>query len=117
MPYIVNEKRRPLDAVIDKLHHVLVELELDDDTNNMEGNMNYAITRLLMMVYGDRDHTSYSQLNDAMGVLACVQMEFYRKIAGPYEDQKEFENGPVERFPLNDAEVLQPVEVEVIKHQ
>lgn len=95
MPYIKQEKRDVLDPVIEDLHHELVGLEMDDETNNMEGNLNYAITRLLMMVYGTESSTRYSEINDAMGVLSCIQHEFYRKVAAPYENQKEFETGPV----------------------
>lgn len=98
MPYIVNEKREVLDLVVDTLHQTLVDLQMDDEMNNMEGNINYVITRLLMMVYGDRDTTNYSQINDAMGVLESVKSEYYRKVAAPYEDQKAFENGDVVRF-------------------
>ncbi len=92
MPYIPQSKRPPLDRVIDDLHHVLVGLEADDENNNMEGNMNYLITRLLRKVYG----TSYTEINAAVGMLNCVILEHYRKVAAPYEDQKEFENGDVE---------------------
>ena len=98
MPYISKEKRAVLDPVIDELHRTLVDLQMDDELNNMEGNINYTFTRLLMMVYGDRNSTRYSQINDAMGVLSSVQAEYYRKVAAPYEDQKSFENGEVERF-------------------
>ena len=91
MPYIVQDKRDVLDGVIDKLHHELAGLEADDPDNNMEGNLNYTITRLLHKVYG----TSYREINDAVGMLNCVILEFYRKKAAPYEDQKEFENGAV----------------------
>ncbi len=91
MPYIPQEKRPQLDEAVDVLHHVLVGLESDDENNNMEGNMNYLITRLLRKVYG----TSYTEINAAVGMLNCVILEHYRTIAAPYEDQKKFENGDV----------------------
>lgn len=112
MPYIRDEKRMTLDPVIDELHRTLVELEMDDEMNNMEGNINYTFTRLLMMVYGDRSSTNYSQINDAMGVLNSVTAEYYRKVAAPYEDQKAFENGDVVRF-STPGEVVGLVDVEV----
>jgi hypothetical protein len=93
MPYITQDKRDVLDPAINQLHKALVDLELDHDTNNTQGNMNYAVTRLLMMVYGG---VNYQNINDAVGVLDCCKMEFYRKIAAPYEDQKCFENGSVD---------------------
>lgn len=92
MPYINQFKRDCLDAAVDNLHKALVDLELDDDTNNMEGNLNYSITRLLRTCYGK----SYGEINDAIGVLQCIMLEHYRTIAVPYEDQKKFENGDVE---------------------
>jgi len=92
MPYIKQSKRDALDTVIDNLHKALVDLELDDDLNNMEGNLNYSITRLLRMCYSE----SYGEINDAIGVLQCVMMEHYRTMAVPFEEQKRFENGDIE---------------------
>jgi hypothetical protein len=96
MPYIAQDKRNQLDPIVDELHRQLVNLKLDDETTNTEGCINYAITRLLMMVYGDKDSTSYRCINDALGVLDGISKEYYRKVAAPYEDQKEFENGQVD---------------------
>lgn len=110
MPYIIDEKRHPLDPVIDHLHSVLVDMETDDDQNNMEENLNYVISRLLMMVYGDRDSTRYSQINDAVGMLECAKLEFYSKVAAPYQDQKEYDNGSVERF-QTPGEVVGSIEI------
>lgn len=99
MPYITQEKRNYLDSHIENIHHAIVDLEMDalgePDTNNTEGNLNYIITRLLHLVYGNRDSTRYAHINDAMGLLACVQAEYYRKVAAPYEDQKEHDNGEI----------------------
>lgn len=93
MPYIKQDKRAVLDPSIDELLNALRELESDDPTNNMEGNINYVISRILYRVYpGD----SYREVNDAMGVLESAKAEYYRKRAAPLEDQKEFDNGPVE---------------------
>lgn len=91
MPYIIQEKRHALNPHIEALYHELVGLEADDDNNNFEGNMNYTITRLLRMVYGD----SYTEINSAIGMLECCKLEHYRKQAAPYENQKLFENGDV----------------------
>jgi len=92
MPYIKQEKREPFDPIIDQLIVELVNAESDDELNNMEGNLNYIITRLLKRVYSS---PSYSEINDAMGMLESCKLEYYRKVAAPYEDQKEFENGTV----------------------
>jgi len=112
MPYISQDKRLVLDRAINEIHHKLVELETDDCENNMEGNVNYIFTRLLLMVYGNDESTSYSQINDALGVLSAVTNEFYRKVAAPYENQKEFVNGPIVRF-LTPGEIVSHVNVEI----
>ena len=106
MPYILQDKRDSLDPLINALHNELVNMESDDESNNMEGNLNYLVTRLLRMVYGQ----SYSEFNDAIGVLECIKLEHYMTQASPYEMQKRFENGDVDAnvAPI----VLQPVSVE-----
>jgi len=111
MPYITQDKRHLLDPAIEQLHKVLVDMEVDDEENNTEGNLNYIFTRLLLMVYGTKDETRYAQINDAMGVLSCVTQEFYRKVASPYEDQKEFDNGEIVPF-RGDPEIVGSVVVD-----
>lgn len=92
MPYIVQDRRDALDPAIEQMLTALRGLELDDESNNTQGNINYIFTRILKAVYpGGR----YQEINDAMGVLHSCSFEYYRKVAAPYEDQKEFENGSV----------------------
>lgn len=90
MPYINPTKRVMLDPVIDEMLNTLRELESDDPTNSMAGNLNYMFTRLLDRVYAA---PRYDEVNEAVGVLECCKQEFYRRVAAPYEDQKRFENG------------------------
>ena len=92
MPYIKAEKREPLDPAIDLLLNALRELESDDPSNDMGGNLNYVITRLLHRCYS----TKYSEMAQAVSVLEMAKLEYYRKVAAPYENQKEFENGSVD---------------------
>lgn len=103
MPYITEDKRQVLDEAISELHRRIVDLELDGhgDDNNTQGNLNYTITRLLRMVYGESDAGNYQNVNDAIGLLECIKLEHYRTIAVPYEDQKRFENGDVEALKPN----------------
>lgn len=54
--------------------------------------MNYAITRLVNEAF---KYGSYSDYNDAMGVLECVKQEFYRRMVVPYEEGKLRDNGEV----------------------
>lgn len=58
------------------------------------GELNYAITKLCtqyLRTYG----TAYSTINEIIGVLECAKIEFYRRVAEPYEDGKILENGDV----------------------
>ena len=92
MPYIRTEKREVLDPTIAEMLNALRELESDDPENDMGGNLNYIITVLLKRCYGEK----YSEMAQAVSVLEMAKLEYYRKVAGPYEDQKEYDNGPVE---------------------
>jgi len=95
LPYILQDRRDKLDPIIDELYHMLGDLEKDnfDDKNNTQGNLNYVITRLLLKVYTP---VNYQAINDVVGLLNCVETEFNRTVAGPYEAQKSHDNGEVE---------------------
>jgi len=92
MPYITQRKRAELDESIQLLANDINAMKLGED-NNTEGNMNYAITKLLISVYGP--NWRYRHINDVVGVLECAKLEFYRRAAAPYETQKSFEEGDV----------------------
>ncbi len=91
MPYIKQEKRDVLNPAIETLLNALRELECDDPANDMGGNLNYAFTKILHQCYGER----YSEMAQAVSVLEMCKLEYYRKVAAPYETQKEYENGSV----------------------
>lgn len=57
------------------------------------GELNYVLTRIIdARLAGD---LSYTTINEVVGVLECVKLELYRRIATPYEDTKRHENGDV----------------------
>ena len=56
------------------------------------GELNWEVTTLLDQ-YLMANGVTYETLNTASGVLFCAAMELYRRITGPYEDQKLEENG------------------------
>jgi hypothetical protein len=58
--------------------------------------LNYLLTWIVddMLV---RRGVSYTNINAIVGVLECVKLELYRRVAAPYEDQKRVENGDVYR--------------------
>jgi uncharacterized protein YlaI len=87
MPYITKDKR---DLYQDTIEH-FEKLHAGHIT---EGELNYLISSLIHSVVKQQG-LCYKTLNMVMGVLSCVAKEFYRKVAGPYEEKKSAENGPV----------------------
>lgn len=92
MPYVKQHYREALDPVVDATVQVLRNLELDFPEGNFEGNVNYLISKILSKVYTSG---GYRGINDAVGVLECIKLEFYRRAAAGYEDKKIIENGDV----------------------
>jgi hypothetical protein len=69
MPYIRQVEREQLDSHIDELSKIVEH----------DGQLNYIITRLChnwIIKVGKR----YTCINQIIGVLHCVSMEFYRMI-------------------------------------
>lgn len=58
------------------------------------GELNYAIT-MLLLEYISLKGKGYENINAAVGALECAKLEFYRRLAAPYEDTKIEENGDV----------------------
>lgn len=77
MPYITQSQRR-------------VRLEIPVSA----GELNYRIT-MLCLNYIDMLGKSYKSINEVVGVLECAKLEFYRRLAAPYEDTKIQQNGDV----------------------
>lgn len=87
MPYIKQEKRPPLDELLQPLIEHLDSLP----TEEQDGALNYAVTKVLHAVYPQK----YFHLNRALGVLTAIKDEYYRRTVAPYEDIKINENGDV----------------------
>lgn len=79
MPYVDQKTREELEGVF---------------SPENPGELNYKITCLILN-YIETKGLKYSTINDIVGVLDCAKMEFYRRIAIPYEDKKIEENGDV----------------------
>jgi hypothetical protein len=63
------------------------------------GELNYLITRLVDEYLVRKGGLRYSHLNEAIGVLECAKLELYRRVVGPYEDEKIAQAGDVYRSP------------------
>ena len=79
MPYI-DQKRR---------------LELrNNDTVETPGELNYMISKICQE-YLMSHNLKYQTINDIVGALEGAKLEFYRRMAAPYENDKIEQNGDV----------------------
>ncbi len=86
MPYIRTERR-------DNIYNV-ARGTIDPDEILSCGDLNYAIS-LILSVYLANSGTQYKTINDILGALEGAKLEFYRRVAVPYEEQKIKENGDI----------------------
>lgn len=84
MPYIEKETRKKLNPAIDSLANEI----------NTVGELNYCITRFCLN-FLEKSVVSYVTLNEIIGLLECIKLEFYRRVLSFYEDKKCSENGDV----------------------
>ena len=91
MPYIKKELRKEIDTEINILVYRLKNL-IEDNSSIRAGTLNYTITKLIDGLYGPLEKAGYKDYNEAIGMLECCKLEFYRKAAAPYEDLKLREN-------------------------
>lgn len=80
MPYITQSDRSEL-----------ITLEHSPETS---GELNYLFTHYIVD-YVEEKGLSYQTINDVVGALEGAKMEFYRRVAVPYETRKCEENGDV----------------------
>jgi hypothetical protein len=93
VPYIDAVARGRLDPLVDHLRTSIGEY-------CTPGDLNYMFTQIAL-AYLKVKGTRYAQINDVVGALESAKLEFYRRLAGPYEDSKIAQNGDV--FPLKVA--------------
>jgi hypothetical protein len=87
LPYIKSENRKKYEKVLRELVDILKSLPPEE----VDGELNFVITKILKAAYPLR----YYHINKAIGVLECIKLEFYRRVAAPYEDLKIKESGDV----------------------
>ena len=88
MPYIPKDDRIPFEAYLQDIEGVVKEFGFSN------GDLNYLITRICK-IYQDKHGTSYNIIKDVVGALECAKLEYYARIARPYEDKKIKTNGDV----------------------
>ena len=91
MPYIPQTRR-------DEINFELLDDSRDegglDWTPQNAGDLNFLVTCFIDN-YLLKNGTRYANINEMIGALECCRLELYRKIAAPYENLKEVENGAV----------------------
>ena len=87
MPYIKQGLRDKLDGQIEALKNTIGEICVD---NTEHGILNYVLTQLLTC-----PNPTYEYINGVIGVLECSKLEFYRRLAMPYEDNAASKNGDI----------------------
>ena len=80
MPYITEGEKQKLDA---------------DEAPQTVGQLTYVVTRACNRFARDQGKLRYITIALVMGALFCAAMEFYRRVAVPYENGKLAENGDV----------------------
>jgi hypothetical protein len=81
-PYIDVDRRNEIDR--DGRHAVITG----------PGELNFVFTDAITDYLFDNG-ISYQSINDVLGALEGAKLEFYRRIAVPYEEKKLQENGDV----------------------
>ena len=78
MPYIKTDRRIPLTMACPQ----------------NAGELNYALTKMVLG-YIQQHGKNYQHISEVIGAFECAKLEFYRRLAAPYEDKKVAENGDV----------------------
>lgn len=86
MPYISQEDRTILHPIVDVTENIVGNRGISN------GDLNYLFTKLAQ-VYLKRHGTSYNTISDVVKAFECAKMEFYARVARPYEDEKIKQNG------------------------
>lgn len=95
MPYITKNHREKLIPHIDALAKAMKEITEEFPEQTRDGLLNFSTTEIINQLF---PNARYTDMNEIIGFLECCKLEYYRKVAAPYEDKKEAENGPVRTF-------------------
>ena len=90
MPYIEPARRPKYDPLIEALDYRL------EDCGREAGDLNYVFSRLCGLWW--KREPRYKTICFVIGTLVCVAFEFYRRVAGGYEDQAIKKNGDIEEY-------------------
>ena len=95
MPYIDSERRKDYDKGINDIQLLL---KYHDDE---PGDLNYVLSRIVGRVW--QNTPRYKTICVVIGTLVCVAFEFYRRVAGGYEDKAVKKNGDIKEYDNGDT--------------
>ncbi len=90
MPYIPQERRQELYPLISVVAGE-IRAAVESGIGKRGGEVNFVICSLVEMLY----ERNYTELSAAIGDVECAKLELYRRLLGPYEDDKIIEHGDV----------------------
>ena len=88
IPYIPIKDQQVFVSVLQELDRVV------DVRGLSNGELNYLITKLGLTYLG-KHGKSYNTISDVVKAMECAKLEFYRRVAVPYEEKKIQEYGDV----------------------
>lgn len=91
MPYLPENQRAALEPALGELAAAIRRASAADP-DAYEGLLNYAFTQLALQTIPAR---RYRYIARVTGALENAKQEFYRRFAGPYEDEAAAQNGDV----------------------
>jgi hypothetical protein len=100
MPYITQNYRDELDALIDAFADKVNEIHARNPEQTRDGLLNYSVTRILNKTFPDARYHDY---NEIIGFLECCKLEYYARKVAPYEILKATQNGEVQTFNKGDV--------------
>jgi hypothetical protein len=94
MPYVYHSERDKYEKSINEIVDQLIDV-FKHSNNIAKGHLNYVIFTIIKRLL-PRIGMNYANAQDFIGgVLTCCQLELYRRILVPYEDEKIEEMGDV----------------------
>lgn len=91
MPYIAPELRPQYEQAIE----TIVQRLCQTDENDAKGQLNYVVYSVIQRYLAAKGMRYFRAQDFIGGVLTCCQLELYRRLLGPYEDQAIAKNGDV----------------------
>lgn len=103
MPYIPMKRREALDAYAEAL---IAHMKASNFEGSYLGDVTYVMTRIVHGTFqAINGPIRWWQITAIMGILESMKIEFYSRVAGPYERMQCEASGDVKEFiPKEDME-------------